>query len=188
MFAKIAQCMKINKTKSTRRRNELQAALDNDTHISTKATPAGTSWIYVFPFCYHSLRFSMLQSELSSNAQRFNKMHICTEHSFLVFVFVLPLPALEKQKQKKARTILHVQKFRLVFNVSRTKLKESQKHLGGVQRYAADNVQCATCIKRNITIIMMPFPFALPSILYHLFGYFTFETLLWAIARFLLFP
>lgn len=60
--------------------------------------------------------------------------------------------------------------------------KSLKHHLGEVQRYA-DNVQCATCIKRNITIIMKPFaPFA-PFYLVSSFGYSPFETLLWAITR-----
>lgn len=115
-------------------------------HISTKATPAGASWIYVpsSPLLSFSttLQSKASLADLPTSAMNAAYMH-CT-HIFLV-----------SASPKKARTMHHVQNS--YFIVSRTTKNESRKVPRGSP--AICSRQCATCIKyikRNITIIMMP--------------------------------
>lgn len=143
MLAKIAKCIKINKTKSTRN-NELQAAPDND----TKATPAGESWIYVLLFCYHSFVF-MLQSELSSNAQRFYK---CIYAQFSCLCLTIASP--------KSSAQCFMCRTPTCFNVSKL-----ENHLREVQRCSR---QCAMCHMHNYDALLSPF------YLVSSFGYFPF--------------
>lgn len=84
----------------------------------------------------------MLQSELSLNAQRFYK---CIYALNTVFLSLSCHCQPSKNNKKKARTMLHVQNSDsfLTKRVSKSTSRES------VQRYATDNVQCATCIRKK---------------------------------------
>jgi hypothetical protein len=115
---KIAEYIKINKrkVKETTDCKLLRITM----HINTKATPAGTSWIYVLLFCYHSFVSCSLARMPGGSINAYM-------HWALGSCLCLTLPAL--------KVLLHAQNSN-VFKLQRTSGMSSD----------GDSRQCATCI------------------------------------------